>query len=260
MFNLFKKKDTKPDSTPPESTQPNAQQTEKKGLFASLSERLSRTRANIGSGFRSLFSGRNIDDDLYEELETQLLVADVGMTTTQNIIEHLTQHADKSALKDADALFVELKSYMAELLTNVEAPLDTQNTEGPFWSVATKELIGDNGVVKELVASRVEWKDGKMAEIPNSEFRIKADLVLLAMGFVSPQQSILEKFGVDKDARGNVKADTEGKKAYFTSRDKVFAAGDMRRGQSLVVWAIREGRQCAHAVDEYLMGNTSLPR
>jgi glutamate synthase (NADPH/NADH) small chain len=128
------------------------------------------------------------------------------------------------------------------------------------WSVATKELIGDNGVVKELVASRVEWKDGKMAEIPNSEFRIKADLVLLAMGFVSPQQSILEKFGVDKDARGNVKADTEGKKAYFTSRDKVFAAGDMRRGQSLVVWAIREGRQCAHAVDEYLMGSTSLPR
>ena len=128
------------------------------------------------------------------------------------------------------------------------------------WSVATKELIGDNGVVKELVASRVEWKDGKMAEIPNSEFRIKADLVLLAMGFVSPQQSILEKFGVDKDARGNVKADTEGKKAYFTSRDKVFAAGDMRRGQSLVVWAIREGRQCAHAVDEFLMGSTSLPR
>ena len=128
------------------------------------------------------------------------------------------------------------------------------------WSVATKELIGENGVVKELVASRVEWKDGKMAEIPNSEFRIKADLVLLAMGFVSPQQSILEKFGVDKDARGNVKADTEGKKAYFTSRDKVFAAGDMRKGQSLVVWAIREGRQCAHAVDEFLMGSTSLPR
>ena len=128
------------------------------------------------------------------------------------------------------------------------------------WSVATKELIGENGVVKELVASRVEWKDGKMAEIPNSEFRIKADLVLLAMGFVSPQQSILEKFGVDKDARGNVKADTEGKKAYFTSRDKVFAAGDMRRGQSLVVWAIREGRQCAYAVDEFLMGSTSLPR
>ena len=121
-------------------------------------------------------------------------------------------------------------------------------------------MIGDNGVVKELVASRVEWKDGKMAEIPNSEFRIKADLVLLAMGFVSPQQSILEKFGVDKDVRGNVKADTEGKKLTSRLEKKCLQLRDMRRGQSLVVWAIREGRQCAHAVDEYLMGSTSLPR
>ncbi|MBE1287016.1 MAG: signal recognition particle-docking protein FtsY [Alteromonadaceae bacterium] len=167
MFNLFKKKDTKPDSTPPESTQPNAQQTEKKGLFASLSERLSRTRANIGSGFRSLFSGRNIDDDLYEELETQLLVADVGMTTTQNIIEHLTQHADKSALKDADALFVELKSYMAELLTNVEAPLDTQNTEGPFVIL----MVGVNGVGKTTTI-------GKMAK----QFQAQGKKVMLAAG------------------------------------------------------------------------------
>lgn len=167
MFNLFKKKDTKPDSTPPESTQPNAQQTEKKGLFASLSERLSRTRANIGSGFRSLFSGRNIDDDLYEELETQLLVADVGMTTTQNIIEHLTQHADKSALKDADALFVELKSYMAELLANVEAPLDTQNTEGPFVIL----MVGVNGVGKTTTI-------GKMAK----QFQAQGKKVMLAAG------------------------------------------------------------------------------
>lgn len=167
MFNLFKKKDTKPDSTPSESTQPNAQQTEKKGLFASLSERLSRTRANIGSGFRSLFSGRNIDDDLYEELETQLLVADVGMTTTQNIIEHLTQHADKSALKDADALFVELKSYMAELLTNVEAPLDTQNTEGPFVIL----MVGVNGVGKTTTI-------GKMAK----QFQAQGKKVMLAAG------------------------------------------------------------------------------
>ncbi len=167
MFNLFKKKDTKPDSTRPESTQPNAQQTEKKGLFASLSERLSRTRANIGSGFRSLFSGRNIDDDLYEELETQLLVADVGMTTTQNIIEHLTQHADKSALKDADALFVELKSYMAELLANVEAPLDTQNTEGPFVIL----MVGVNGVGKTTTI-------GKMAK----QFQAQGKKVMLAAG------------------------------------------------------------------------------
>jgi glutamate synthase (NADPH/NADH) small chain len=128
------------------------------------------------------------------------------------------------------------------------------------WSVATKELIGENGVVKELVASRVEWKDGKMAEVADSEFKIKADLVLLAMGFVGPQQNLLEKFGIEKDERGNAKAETEGEKAYFTSRNKVFAAGDMRRGQSLVVWAIREGRQCARAVDEFLMGSSILPR
>ena len=87
-----------------------------------------------------------------------------------------------------------------------------------------------------------------------------ADLVLLAMGFVSPLQSLLEELGVEKDARGNARADTDGSAAYKTSADKVFAAGDMRRGQSLVVWAIREGRQCAHAVDAFLMGSSSLPR
>jgi glutamate synthase (NADPH/NADH) small chain len=128
------------------------------------------------------------------------------------------------------------------------------------WSVATKEFVGENGKVKEIKAVRVEWKDGKMAEVPNSEFTLKADLVLLAMGFLGPQQSLLEKFKVEKDARGNAAASTEGEKAYYTSRDKVFAAGDMRRGQSLVVWAIREGRQCARSVDEYLMGSTQLPR
>ena len=87
-----------------------------------------------------------------------------------------------------------------------------------------------------------------------------ADLVLLAMGFVSPLQSLLDEFGVEKDARGNAKADTEGRKAYTTSVPKIFAAGDMRRGQSLVVWAIREGRQAARAVDEFLMGFSELPR
>jgi glutamate synthase (NADPH/NADH) small chain len=99
-----------------------------------------------------------------------------------------------------------------------------------------------------------------MSEIAGSGFRMPADLVLLAMGFVSPVQSILDGFGVQKDARGNAKATTDGGGCYATSVPKVFAAGDMRRGQSLVVWAIREGRQCARAVDEFLMGHSELPR
>ncbi len=125
------------------------------------------------------------------------------------------------------------------------------------WAVATKEFIGSNGKVEKLRVVRVEWKDGKMNEIAGSEFELPADLVLLAMGFVSPVQKVLDAFGVEKDARGNVKANTEN---YRTSQDKIFAAGDMRRGQSLVVWAIREGRQCARAVDEFLMGSSVLPR
>ena len=129
------------------------------------------------------------------------------------------------------------------------------------WSIATKSFVDDgNGKVKELIASKVKWEDGKMMEIPGSEFKLKADLVLLAMGFISPQQKILDLFNVEKDQRGNAKADTEGKSSYATSKNKVFAAGDMRRGQSLVVWAIREGRQCARSVDEFLMGKTTLPR
>jgi glutamate synthase (NADPH/NADH) small chain len=107
---------------------------------------------------------------------------------------------------------------------------------------------------------RLQWHDGKPQEMPGTEFDMPADLVLLAMGFVSPLQSLLEEFGVQKDARGNARADTEGKTAYHTSAPKVFAAGDMRRGQSLVVWAIREGRQAARAVDEFLMGFSELPR
>ena len=128
------------------------------------------------------------------------------------------------------------------------------------WSVATKRFEGKNGKVEKLIGVRLEWKDGKMQEIPGSEFEMKADLVLLAMGFVSPVQTVLDAFGVEKDARGNAKAATEGEKAYYTNVPKVFAAGDMRRGQSLVVWAIREGRQCARAVDEFLMGSSVLPR
>jgi len=128
------------------------------------------------------------------------------------------------------------------------------------WAIATKEFVGKNGKVEKLRAVRVEFKDGKMSETPGSEFELKADLVLLAMGFTNPLQQVLDAFGVEKDARGNVKATTDGAGCYKTSVDKVFAAGDMRRGQSLVVWAIREGRQCARAVDEFLMGSSVLPR
>ena len=128
------------------------------------------------------------------------------------------------------------------------------------WSITTKELIGENGKVTALKGAKVEWKDGKMVEVPGSEFTIKADLVLLAMGFVSPMQKVLDAFGVEKDTRGNAKATTDGEGCYATSKTKIFAAGDMRRGQSLVVWAIREGRQCARAVDEFLMGSSNLPR
>ncbi|GAO34912.1 dihydropyrimidine dehydrogenase subunit A [Sulfuricella sp. T08] len=128
------------------------------------------------------------------------------------------------------------------------------------WSVTTKAFLGASGKVEKLNCVRVEWNAGKMLEIPGSEFEIQADLVLLAMGFVSPVQKVLEAFGVEKDGRGNAKAATDGAGCYKTSVDKVFAAGDMRRGQSLIVWAIREGRQAARAVDEYLMGFSDLPR
>ncbi len=128
------------------------------------------------------------------------------------------------------------------------------------WSVATKEFIGENGKLKALKVVRLEWKDGRMSEIPGSEFIVKADLAFLAMGFVSPAGGVLDAFGVDKDARGNASAPTDGEGCYRTNVDKVFAAGDMRRGQSLVVWAIREGRQSARAIDEFLMGTSTLPR
>jgi glutamate synthase (NADPH/NADH) small chain len=128
------------------------------------------------------------------------------------------------------------------------------------FAISTKEFIGEKGKVTGLKTVRVEWKDGKMVEVIGSEQVLKADLVLLAMGFVNPVATVLEAFGVDKDARGNAKATTEEAGGYATSVNKVFAAGDMRRGQSLVVWAIREGRQAARAVDEFLMGCSALPR
>ena len=126
--------------------------------------------------------------------------------------------------------------------------------------MATKRFEGSNGRVEKLIAARVEWIDGRLREIAGSEFKMNADLVLLAMGFVSPVQSMLDAFGVAKDSRGNAQATTDGPNCYTTSKSKVFAAGDVRRGQSLIVWAIREGRQCARAVDEFLMGRSTLPR
>ena len=129
------------------------------------------------------------------------------------------------------------------------------------WAVATKEFLADDqGQLRAIKAVRLIWTDGQMHELAGSEFEIKADLVLLAMGFVGPQAHLLNAFGVEKDARGNARATTDGQGCYATSVPKVFTAGDMRRGQSLVVWAIREGRQCAREVDAFLMGGSSLPR
>ncbi len=135
------------------------------------------------------------------------------------------------------------------------------------WSITTKSFSDDGkGNVRALVTARVEWRRDestgqmKMIEVPGSEEEMPADLVLFAMGFVAPAASVLEAFGVERDARGNARAHTEGERSYRTNHAKVFAAGDMRRGQSLVVWAIREGRQAAHSVDAFLMGSSDLPR
>ncbi|MDE2146588.1 MAG: glutamate synthase subunit beta [Burkholderiales bacterium] len=128
------------------------------------------------------------------------------------------------------------------------------------FAIATKELIGTKGRVTALKTVRVRPEGGKLVEVPGSEQTHKADLVLLAMGFTSPAASVLEAFGVERDARGNARAGTDDGTGYRTNVDKVFAAGDMRRGQSLVVWALREGRQAARAVDEFLMGRSLLPR
>ncbi len=159
-----------------------------------------------------------------------------------------------------------------KLLTWPEWPnklrTSTSQEEGceRLFSVATKAFVGKDGKVTALKCVRVEWNRNdegqwQMSEVEGSEFELKADLVTLAMGFLHPvHEGMIEELGVALDARGNVEGSTEGPNAYRTSIDKVFSAGDMRRGQSLVVWAIREGRQCARAVDEYLMGHSDLPR
>jgi glutamate synthase (NADPH/NADH) small chain len=126
------------------------------------------------------------------------------------------------------------------------------------WSVLTKEVVGEDGRVTGLRCVRADWSNGKLTEVPDSEFVIPADLILLAMGFTGPRKAgLLAQAGVALTDRGNVEADTDD---YRTSEDMIFACGDMRRGQSLVVWAIREGRQAARAVDEALTGASELPR
>lgn len=126
------------------------------------------------------------------------------------------------------------------------------------WAVLTKEVMGTDGIVTGLKCVRADWTDGKLQEVPGSEFTIPADLILLAMGFTGPRKAgMVDQAAVELDGRGNVKADTD---SYRTTDDQIWACGDMRRGQSLVVWAIREGRQCARSVDEALMGVSELPR
>ncbi|OYX64238.1 MAG: glutamate synthase [Sphingomonadales bacterium 32-64-17] len=151
-----------------------------------------------------------------------------------------------------------------KLLTWPDWPMklrtSTSHEEGAErdWAVLTKEVVGEDGKVTGLKCVRADWSNGKMEEVPGSEFVLKADLILLAMGFVGPRKSgVVEQSGVKLTERGNVDADTV---AYRTSDEQIWACGDMRRGQSLVVWAIREGRQCAASVDEALMGATELPR
>ncbi|WP_288433335.1 glutamate synthase subunit beta [uncultured Deinococcus sp.] len=138
----------------------------------------------------------------------------------------------------------------------------TSHEEGAVreFAIATKEFIGKGGKLTGVKTVRMEMVEGKLQEVAGSEETHPADLVLLAMGFVSPLGSVLDAFGVSKDARGNAQAGTDERGGYATDVPGVFAAGDMRRGQSLVVWAIREGRQAARAVDEFLMGTSVLPR
>ena len=128
------------------------------------------------------------------------------------------------------------------------------------FAIATKAFTGAKGKLSGLTTVNIEFKDGKLVEVPGSEKQYQADLVLLAMGFVHPLASVLDSFGIARDGRGNAKAGTDDGSGYRIGADKVFVAGDVRRGQSLVVWAIREGRQAAREVDRFLSGQTTLPR
>ena len=147
--------------------------------------------------------------------------------------------------------------YWPEKLRTSSSHLEGQTRRE--YAIATKEFIGKGGKLTGIKTVRLEWNEGRMNEIPGSEETFPAEQVFLAMGFTNPVANLLDAFGVAKDARGNAKASCEMDGGYRTSVSKVFAAGDIRRGQSLIVWAIREGRQCARAVDEFLMGTSVLP-
>ncbi|HHJ20926.1 MAG TPA: glutamate synthase subunit beta [Gammaproteobacteria bacterium] len=214
--------------------------------------------------------GMDVPDDQFISAEGKHVVVIGGGDTGSDCIGTSTRHGAASVTQ------IEILPQPPEkedkALTWPDWPqkmrTSTSQEEGctRMFSVATKEFVGENGKLKALKCIKVSWeKDDngqwQMSEVPGSEFELKAELATLAMGFVHPvHEGMIKELDLDLDGRGNIKGLTEGRDAYKTSIESVFAAGDMRRGQSLVVWAIREGRQCAHAVDEYLMGESELPR
>jgi len=211
--------------------------------------------------------GDNIPDEQWISAEGKHVVVIGGGDTGSDCIGTSNRHGAKSVTQIE--ILPKPTATPDMLVTWPDWPMKLRTSTsqdegcGRDWEVNTKRFIDDGkGNVKAIECVRVEWKQEngqwKMSELKGSEFELKADLVLLAMGFVHPvHEGMIEELAVEKDGRGNVAANTED---YRTSLDKVFTAGDMRRGQSLVVWAIREGRQCAASVDEFLMGHTTLPR
>ncbi len=214
--------------------------------------------------------GLEIADDQFISSEGKNVVVIGGGDTGSDCIGTSTRHGAQSVTQIE--IMPQPPEHEDKLLTWPDWPnkmrTSSSQEEGceRMFSVASKEFVGENGKLKAIKCIKVEWnKDDngqwQMSEVAGSEFELKAELATLAMGFVHPVYAgMLEELGVDLDPRGNVLGSTEGDNAYKTSLDKVFAAGDMRRGQSLVVWAIREGRQAARSVDEFLMGSSELPR
>jgi glutamate synthase (NADPH/NADH) small chain len=215
--------------------------------------------------------GVPVPDENFVSAEGKQVVVIGGGDTGSDCIGTSTRHGAKSVTQIEILPMPPEKEDKGLTWPNWPNKLRTSSSQEEgctrMWSIATKEFIGDGeGNLKALRCIKVEWvKDDagrwQMSEIEGSEFSLEADLALLAMGFLHPvHEGMLQELGVELDPRGNVAGSTEGPKAYHTSIPGVFAAGDMRRGQSLVVWAIREGRQCARAVDEWLMGRSDLPR
>lgn len=214
--------------------------------------------------------GLEIADDQFISSEGKNVVVIGGGDTGSDCIGTSTRHGAESVTQIE--IMPQPPEHEDKLLTWPDWPnkmrTSSSQEEGceRMFSVATKEFVGENGKLKSIKCIKVEWnKDDsgqwQMSEVAGSEFELKAELATLAMGFVHPVHAgMLEALGVELDPRGNVLGSTEGDNAYKTSLNKVFAAGDMRRGQSLVVWAIREGRQAARSVDEFLMGSSELPR